>query len=400
MCGIFGVSEVPEAARLTYLGLYALQHRGQESAGIVAVDREGQATGPPRHGARVARTSPRPVMTRLAGDVAVGHTRYSTAGSIGPRQCPAAASRTTRAARCRVAHNGNLTNAAELRRELVDQGAIFTSSTDTECLVHLIARSERADRWKARSARPSSRAEGAYSPGDRCGRDALRRVDPHGFRPLVLGRLGDGVVVASETCALDLIGATIIRELQPGEFVRIVDGAGRRTLRAPAPAPVSRCVFELVYFARPDSTDLRRARSTRCAASSAASSPSSTRRPGPTSCSRPRQRQRDGARLHRGIRHQARVRADPQSLRRPHLHQSDAGAARGQGQDQVQPGARGHRGPVGGHGRRHPRARHHQQGTGADDPRGRRPRGAPPARLAADHRARATTASTRRPARS
>jgi amidophosphoribosyltransferase len=139
MCGVIGVSKIPEAGRLAYLGLYALQHRGQESAGIVAVDREGQATVHRGMGL-VSENFPEPVMKHLTGDVAVGHTRYSTAGSTvlaNAQPCFA----NTRSGALSVAHNGNLTNAPELRRELVEEGAIFTSSSDTECLVHLIARS-------------------------------------------------------------------------------------------------------------------------------------------------------------------------------------------------------------------------------------------------------------------
>jgi amidophosphoribosyltransferase len=250
MCGVIGVSRIPEAGRLAYLGLYALQHRGQESAGIVAVDREGQARVHRGMGL-VSETFPEPVMKHLTGDVAVGHTRYSTAGSTvlaNAQPCFA----NTRCGALSVAHNGNLTNAPELRRELVEQGAIFTSSSDTECLVHLIARSG-APTMEGQIREALNRAEGAYSLVISCGREIYAVVDPRGFRPLMLARLGEGVIVASETCAFDLMGATIIRELQPGEFVRIVEGQ----VETLAPLPrsvVTRCVFELVYFSRPDST--------------------------------------------------------------------------------------------------------------------------------------------------
>jgi amidophosphoribosyltransferase len=151
-----------------------------------------------------------------------------------------------------LAHNGNLTNAAELKRGLVNQGAIFQSSSDSEVIVHLIARSAAADpEGQIRDA--LAQVDGAYSLVITVGRALYAAVDPRGFRPLILGRLGDGVIVASETCALDLVGATVIRELQPGEFVRVNNGVVKTLAPLPA-APTSRCVFELVYFARPDST--------------------------------------------------------------------------------------------------------------------------------------------------
>jgi len=249
MCGIIGVSGVPDAARIAYMGLYALQHRGQESSGIVAVDSSGQARAHIGMGL-VSETFDDAVLDRLPGDVAVGHTRYSTAGTtvlanaqphlVNYRSGPLA-----------VAHNGNLTNAAEIREELVNRGSLFTSSSDTEVLVHLIARSEARDpEQQIRSA--LERLEGAYTLVLGVGRTLYAVVDGRGFRPLFYGRLADGVVVASETCALDLVGATDIVEIHPGEFFRIQDGTVTQ-LRSLSPRPVSRCVFELVYFSRPDS---------------------------------------------------------------------------------------------------------------------------------------------------
>jgi amidophosphoribosyltransferase len=250
MCGIIGVSGVPDAARVAYLGLYALQHRGQESAGIVSVDRETQARIRIGMGL-VSENFDDEVLSRLPGDVAVGHTRYSTAGSTvlaNAQPCLV----NYRQGTLSLAHNGNLTNAAELKRELVGEGSIFTSSTDTEVLVHLIARSEAPDpESQIRAA--LERVEGAYSLVIGVGRTLYAVVDSRGFRPLVLGRLGRGIVAASETCALDLVGATFLRELQPGEFVRISDGR-IEDLAPLRPRPISRCVFELIYFARPDST--------------------------------------------------------------------------------------------------------------------------------------------------
>ncbi len=250
MCGIIGVSGVPDAARVAYLGLYALQHRGQESAGIVAVDGGGEARVKVGMGL-VSETFDETVLAQLPGDVAVGHTRYSTTGSTvlaNAQPCLV----NYRAGSLTVAHNGNLTNAAEIKRSLVERGSIFASSSDTEVLVHLIARSEAADaEMQIRTA--LERVEGAYSLVIGVGRTLYCVVDPRGFRPLVLGRLGAGIVAASETCALDLVGATFFRELQPGEFIRITDGVVE-DLQQLRRKPVSRCVFELIYFARPDST--------------------------------------------------------------------------------------------------------------------------------------------------
>ena len=251
MCGVIGVSNVPDAARVAYLGLYALQHRGQESAGIVTVDDDGNP-----HVVRgmglVGDIFREPEIAALDGNVAVGHTRYSTSGSsvlANAQPCMA----NYRGGPLALAHNGNLTNAPAVKRELVDKGAIFQSSSDSEVIVHLIAQS-RATTPEAQIREALGRVEGAYSLVITVGRTLYCAVDPRGFRPLAVGRIGQGVVVASETCALDLVGATLIRELGPGDFLEIVDGMVRdlpRLARAPA---AMRCVFELVYFARPDST--------------------------------------------------------------------------------------------------------------------------------------------------
>jgi amidophosphoribosyltransferase len=250
MCGIVGVSGVADAGRLAYLGLYALQHRGQESAGIVTIDKEGKAHAHQGMGL-VSETFDESLLSALPGDVAVAHTRYSTAGStVLANAQPYVVN--YRSGPLSVAHNGNLTNAAEIKRELVNRGSLFTSSADSEVLVHLIARSEAlAPEQQIRSA--LERLEGAYSLVIGVGRTIFAVVDGRGFRPLFYGRLAGGVVVASETCALDLVGATEITEIAPGEFFRIEDGQISR-LRPLSPRPVSRCVFELVYFSRPDST--------------------------------------------------------------------------------------------------------------------------------------------------
>jgi amidophosphoribosyltransferase len=249
MCGIIGVSGVTDAARLAYLGLYSLQHRGQESAGIVTVDGEGAARAHRGMGL-VSDIFTESVLAGLPGDVAIGHTRYSTAGSsvlanaqpilAGYREGPLA-----------LAHNGNLTNALSLRTDLVAKGSIFQSSSDSEVLIHLIARSE-AREPEDQLLDALERVDGAYSLLVTIGRTLYAIVDPRGFRPLVLGRLGEGTVVASETCALDLIGATVVRELEPGEFLRI-QGAEVEPLAGLPLKERRRCIFELVYFSRPDS---------------------------------------------------------------------------------------------------------------------------------------------------
>jgi amidophosphoribosyltransferase len=249
MCGIIGVSGLSDAAKLAYLGLYALQHRGQESAGIVAIDAEGRPRSYRGMGL-VNETFDESILAKLPGDIAVGHTRYSTTGStVLANAQPSSVS--TRSGPLVIAHNGNLTNAAELKHDLVEHGAIFTTSTDTEVLVHLIARSE-ASTVDDRIRDALEQVDGAYSLVLTIGRTMYAVVDSRGFRPLVLGRLNGGVIAASETCALDLIGATLVRELQPGEFLRIEDGEIVELPRL-SPRPVSRCVFELIYFARPDS---------------------------------------------------------------------------------------------------------------------------------------------------
>src|SRR5438270_4059953 len=217
MCGIIGVAGVPDASRVTYLGLYSLQHRGQESAGVVTVDGAGVARSHRGMGL-VSDVFSETVLGGLPGDVAIGHTRYSTAGSsvlanaqpilAGYHEGPLA-----------LGHNGNLTNAEALRSDLVAKGSIFQTSSDSEVLIHLIARSE-AREPEDQLLDALERVEGAYSLVVTIGRTLYAIVDPRRFRPLWLGRLGRGWVVASETCALDITGATLVRELEPGDFVR------------------------------------------------------------------------------------------------------------------------------------------------------------------------------------
>lgn len=250
MCGVIGVSGVPDASRLAYLGLYSLQHRGQESAGIVAVDEHATAAAHRGMGL-VSDVFSESTLDGLRGDVAIGHTRYSTAGSSVLANAQPILAR-YREGPLALGHNGNLTNAVQLRTDLVAKGSIFQTSSDSEVLVHLIARSE-AREPEDQILDALERVDGAYSLVMTIGRTLYAIVDPRGFRPLILGRLGAGHVVASETCALDLIGASVVRELEPGTFLRIRDGQVA-ALPPLAPLPHRRCVFELVYFSRPDST--------------------------------------------------------------------------------------------------------------------------------------------------
>ncbi len=248
-CGVFGIFGNPEAANLTYLGLYALQHRGQESAGIVTAD--GTRMLVSRAMGHVADAFDAAALAALPGHIAIGHTRYSTAGEsrLGNAQpflidCAHG--------QIAVAHNGNIVNARELRDDLVRGGSIFQTSSDTEVLLHLYARSRAASVEEA-LIESIAQLRGAYSLALLTKDRLIATRDPNGFRPLALGRLGDAWIVCSETCALDLIGATYVRDVEPGEMVVIGDG-GLRSIKAfPAAQRLSQCVFEHVYFSRPDS---------------------------------------------------------------------------------------------------------------------------------------------------
>ena len=247
-CGVFGIFGHPEAANMTYLGLYALQHRGQESAGIASSD--GEQIRVSRAMGYVADAFDGESLARLPGPRAIGHVRYSTAGE----------SRLSNAqpilidcahGQIAICHNGNLVNAGELRDDLVRHGSIFQSSSDTEVVLHLYARSKAASVEEA-IVDSVSQVQGAFS-FLMLTKDQLVAVrDPHGFRPLALGRLGEAYVVCSETCAMDLIGASYVRDVEPGE-VLVIDAEGVRSLKPFPPAPLAHCVFEHVYFARPDS---------------------------------------------------------------------------------------------------------------------------------------------------
>src|SRR5215470_14274167 len=249
MCGIFGVYGHPEAANLTYLGLHALQHRGQEAAGIVSAD--GRTVHTKRATGLVADAFDETALQRLPGRAAIGHTRYATAGSSDLRNAQPLTVEYAHG-HLAIAHNGNLVNAGTIRGRLEASGSIFQSSADTEVIVHLIAHSREHD-IVDRVVAALRQVEGAYSLLFETESKLIAVRDPHGFRPLALGRLKDAFVFASETCAFDLIEAEFIRELDAGEVV-VVDAGGKRSLRPFGPAPESRfCVFEQVYFARPDS---------------------------------------------------------------------------------------------------------------------------------------------------
>ncbi len=250
-CGIFGITGAENAAELTFQGLYALQHRGQESAGICTIDALGTARLRKGLGL-VADVFSADDLDDLPGATAVGHVRYSTAGGSRPQNAQPIVVRYAQGD-LSIAHNGNLTNAQELREELVEEGALFQSTSDSEVIVHLIARS-RYDTVEAQIRDALTQLEGAFSILISVGDSLYASVDPRGFRPLVLGRRGTGWVAASETCALDIISAKFVRDIRPGELVRL-HGSTMEELPNLPPAPrVAPCIFEMVYFARPDST--------------------------------------------------------------------------------------------------------------------------------------------------
>jgi amidophosphoribosyltransferase len=253
-CGVFGVFGHLEAANLTYLGLYALQHRGQESAGIVSST--GQDLYMHKAMGEVEEIFQPRVLAKLPGSSAIGHTRYSTAGdkallNVQPIMIDC------NKGKMAVAHNGNLTNATEWRRKLEHRGSIFQSNSDTEVIVHLVARSQ-ARNLSGALGDALNQVEGAYSLVVLTADELYAVRDPRGFRPLALGKIEghDGEItwmVASETCAFDLLNAQYVRDIEPGEMLRI-SRAGLESIRFSPPKPHQYCIFEHVYFSRPDST--------------------------------------------------------------------------------------------------------------------------------------------------
>ncbi len=247
-CGVFGIFGAAEAARLTYLGLHALQHRGQEGAGVACTD--GQLIRSHRGQGLVHDVFAGPDLALLRGHAAIGHVRYSTTGEDSLRNVQPFVVRYQRG-QVAIAHNGNLTNAARLREESERRGSIFQTSSDTEVILHLLASSQQRTFINS-LVEALSQVQGAYSLVLLTADTLVAVRDPHGFRPLVLGRRGEAHVVASETCALDLIEARYQREIEPGEMV-IVDAEGLQSLRPFPRRPRRACVFEHIYFARPDS---------------------------------------------------------------------------------------------------------------------------------------------------
>ena len=252
-CGVFGVIGVTDAANFVALGLHALQHRGQEAGGIVTHDADIGFNSAHRFGLVRDNFTSAKLMETLPGSLGIGHVRYSTAGSKG-----ATAIRDVQPffgefamGGAAIAHNGNITNANAIRRELIERGSIFQSSSDSECIIHLMARSFQttiAERLKD----ALRRVEGAFSIVAMTGTQLIGARDGLGVRPLVLGQIGDGWALASETCALDIIGATFVREIEPGEMV-VIDHKGVTSSRPFKGAPSRLCIFEHVYFSRPDS---------------------------------------------------------------------------------------------------------------------------------------------------
>ena len=252
-CGIFGVIGVTDAASFVALGLHALQHRGQEAGGIVTHDPETGFQSARRFGYVRDNFTDATTIASLPGAIGIGHVRYSTAGSKGQTAIRDVQPFFGEFAMggAAIAHNGNITNANALRRELIERGSIFQSSSDSECIIHLMARSLQRD-IPARMEDALRRVEGAFSVVAMTRTKLIGVRDPLGVRPLVLGKVGDGWCLASETCALDIIGAEFVREIEPGELVVITD-AGVETSHPFRPRKSRFCIFEHVYFSRPDS---------------------------------------------------------------------------------------------------------------------------------------------------
>ena len=247
-CGVFGIYGHAEAARLTYLGLYALQHRGQESCGIVASN--GAQLVFERGMGHVRESFDQAHLDRLAGQSSIGHVRYSTAGEVSIRECQPF-SVTCQHGQIAVCHNGNLPFAGEERKRLEREGAIFSSTSDTEVVLHGVARSRTGSVAEA-IPEVLRDTEGAFSMLFLTPKELIAIRDPRGFRPLALGRLNDAWVIASETCAFDLIDAKYVRDVEPGEMV-VINEAGLRSTHPLSAQKHSMCIFEHVYFSRPDS---------------------------------------------------------------------------------------------------------------------------------------------------
>jgi len=247
-CGIVGIADCPEAARQAVLALHALQHRGQESAGIAAAD--GHALATHKAMGLVEDVFDEAVLRALPGGWAIGHVRYSTTGSSHLQNAQPIQVASHRGAAA-LAHNGNLVNAHTLRHRMEREGSIFSTTSDSEVILHLIARSQ-APSMEEAVAEALAQVRGAYSLVLLTRDRLIAARDPHGFRPLCLGRVQDSYVIASESCALDIIGGVYLRDVEPGELV-VIDENGLLSHRPAVPATPTHCVFEHIYFSRPDS---------------------------------------------------------------------------------------------------------------------------------------------------
>lgn len=248
-CGVFGIFGHPDAAAITALGLHALQHRGQEAAGIVSFDSK-RFHSERRLGLVGDTFSKRDVIDRLPGNVSIGHVRYSTTGETILRNVQPLFAELDGGGFA-VCHNGNLTNALTMRRQLVRDGAMMQSTSDTEVILHLVARARR-NRFVDRFIEGLRQLEGAYAFVGMTNKKLVGARDPLGIRPLVIGKLDGCPILASETCALDIIGAEYVRDVEPGEVV-IFDDEGAQSHKPFPPQPARPCIFEYIYFARPDS---------------------------------------------------------------------------------------------------------------------------------------------------
>ncbi len=248
MCGIFGIYGHKDAARITYLGLYALQHRGEEGAGIIVYD--GKRIRSHKGMGLVGDIFGQEKLKTLKGDFAIGHNRYSTTGSSLLKNVQPFLANFKKSPIV-VAHNGNFTNTAKLHEQLEKNGSIFQTTMDSEIIVHLLARSTQED-YKNTVVDALSQIEGSYSLVLMMGRVLVGARDPYGFKPLCLGQLDGAYVLASETCALDLIQAEYLREIEPGEIV-FIDDCGLKSIKPFPEVKHSLCIFEYIYFARPDS---------------------------------------------------------------------------------------------------------------------------------------------------
>ncbi|UFJ41008.1 amidophosphoribosyltransferase [Brevibacillus humidisoli] len=247
-CGVFGIYNHPEASQLTYMGLHALQHRGQESAGMCASD--GEKWYKHRGMGLVSEAFGKGDLEKFRGHIAIGHTRYTTAGSSKIENAQPLFFRYAQGSMA-VAHNGNLVNASKLRKQLEQQGSIFQTSSDTEVIAHLIARAKSKDLPGA-VHEALQQIKGAYALLVMNERQLIIALDPNGLRPLSLGRLGEAICVASETCAFDIVGAQYWRDVQPGEMI-VIDEQGIQTSLFAEKTERAICTFEYIYFARPDS---------------------------------------------------------------------------------------------------------------------------------------------------